>query len=88
MKPQRGREMAKKTADEPKRPRATFYFEGKQYEATGKTQAEAEKKAALKEDKMKRGEIGISGNMTNVVNLRKTNKNRSASLKECNKNLT
>ena len=26
--------------------------------------------------------------LTNVVNLRKTNKNRSASLKECNKNLT
>lgn len=44
--------------------RSTFYFEGKRYEATGKSQADADKKAALKEDKLKRGEIGISGNMT------------------------
>lgn len=44
--------------------RSTFYYEGKQYEATGKSQREADQKAALKLDKLKRGEIGISGNMT------------------------
>jgi integrase len=57
----------KKVADKGKKarlPRSTFYFEGKQYEATGETQKEADKNAALKEEKMKRGEIGISGNMS------------------------
>lgn len=50
---------------EKKRYRSTFYFEGHQYEAaSSKSQGDADKKAALKEDKLKRGEIGISGNMT------------------------
>lgn len=44
--------------------RSTFYYEGKRYEATGKDPIEAAKKAALKLDKLKRGEIGMSGNMT------------------------
>ena len=44
--------------------RATFYYKGKQYVATGKTQREADKKAALKLDKLERGEVGISGKMT------------------------
>lgn len=44
--------------------RSTFYFEGKQYAATGKTQREADRKAAIKLDKMERGEVGISSNMT------------------------
>jgi integrase len=44
--------------------RQTFCFNGKQYAAYGKTKAEAIKKAALKEDAMKRGEAGISKNMT------------------------
>lgn len=61
--------MAKKRANEhaPKktRYRSTFYWEGKQYEAaSSKSQADADKKAALKEDKLKRGEVGISSNMT------------------------
>lgn len=43
--------------------RSTFYFEDIQYSATGKSQREADQKAALKLDKMKRGEVGISGNM-------------------------
>lgn len=43
--------------------RSTFYFEDNQYSATGKSQREADQKAALKLDKMKRGEVGISGNM-------------------------
>ena len=49
---------------EPKRYRSTFYWEGKRYETTGKGQKEADQKAALKKDQLKRGEIGISGNMT------------------------
>ena len=49
----------------PTRYRSTFYYEGKQYEAvSSKSQPDADKKAALKEDKLKRGEISISGNMT------------------------
>ena len=44
--------------------RSTFYYEGKRYETTGKDPLEAAKKAALKLDKLKRGEISISGNMT------------------------
>jgi integrase len=47
-----------------RRARSTFYFNGKQYEATGKTQKEAIRAAALKRDKLERGEQGISGNMT------------------------
>lgn len=44
--------------------RSTFTFEGKRYECAGTTKQEADKKAALKEDQLKRGEIGISGNMS------------------------
>lgn len=47
-----------------KRYRSTFYHEGKRYETTGKNQKEADQKAAIKLDKLKRGEMGISGNMT------------------------
>lgn len=50
--------------EEKTRFRSTFYFEGKRYEATGKTQKEADQKAAIKLDKLKRGEVGISGSMT------------------------
>ncbi|MDA8227597.1 MAG: tyrosine-type recombinase/integrase [Desulfitobacterium hafniense] len=46
------------------RSRSTFYYEGKRYEATGKSQKEADQKAAIKKDKLKRGEVGITGNMT------------------------
>lgn len=51
-------------ADKERRPRSTFTWEGKRYEATGKTQKEADQKAAVKLEKLKRGEVGISGNMT------------------------
>lgn len=44
--------------------RSTFYFEGKRYETTGKTQKEADKKAAIKHESLKRGDVGISSNMT------------------------
>ena len=44
--------------------RSTFYFEGRQYSATGKSQREADRKAGIKLDKMKRGEVGISTKMT------------------------
>lgn len=47
-----------------KRYRSTFYLEGKRYETTGKNQKEADQKAAIKMDKLKRGEVGISGDMT------------------------
>lgn len=56
--------------DEPRRHkdgyfRSTFYYQGKQYAATSKnSQKEADKKAALKLDKLERGEVGISGKMT------------------------
>lgn len=55
----------KKDKKEKDRYRSTFYFEGKQYEtASSKSQKEADQKAAIKLDKLKRGEVGISGNMT------------------------
>jgi integrase len=44
--------------------RHSFHHGGKRYITTGKTKAEAIKKAALKEAALKRGEIGISNNMT------------------------
>ncbi len=45
--------------------RSTFYWQGKRYEATSsKSQRDADKKAALKKDKLNRGEIGISSKMT------------------------
>ncbi|MCL2216929.1 MAG: hypothetical protein FWB91_07920 [Defluviitaleaceae bacterium] len=43
------------------RHRSTFYHEGKRYEATGKSQKEADQKAAIMKDKLKCGEVGISG---------------------------
>jgi len=49
---------------ETKRYRSTFYFEGERYECTGKTQKEADQKAAVKKDKLERGEVGVSSNMT------------------------
>lgn len=61
--------MAKKETTAPEtnektRCRSTFYYEGKRYECAGKSQKEADQKAAIKLDKLKRGEVGISGNMT------------------------
>ena len=47
-----------------KRYRSTFYLNGKRYEATGKNQREADQKAAIKRDKLERGEVGISGDMS------------------------
>ena len=44
--------------------RSTFSFEGNRYEITGKNQKEADQKAAIKLEKLKRGEFNISGNMT------------------------
>jgi len=44
--------------------RSTFYFNGKQYGATGRTQKEADQKAAIKKKALDNGEIGISKNMT------------------------
>ena len=44
--------------------RSTFYYESKRYETTGKTQKEADQEAAVKLDKLKRGEVGISSNMS------------------------
>ena len=44
--------------------RSTFYFNGKQYGCTGKTQKEADKKAALKQQKLESGEIGTGSNIT------------------------
>ncbi len=45
--------------------RSTFYWQGKRYESTSaKSQRDADQKAAIKKDKLKRGEIGISQNMT------------------------
>lgn len=55
-----GKKSEKKT-----RYRSTFYYEGRQYEtASSISQSDADKKAALKEDRLKRGEIGISANMS------------------------
>lgn len=51
-------------AEKKRRPRSTFRFEGKKYEATGKTQKEADQKAAIMRDRLERGEVGISSNMT------------------------
>jgi len=44
--------------------RSTFYFNGKQYAARGKSQKEADQKAALKRAQLENGEIGVSKNMT------------------------
>ena len=45
--------------------RSTFYYQGKQYAATSKaSQKDADKKAALKLDKLERGEVGVNGKMT------------------------
>jgi integrase len=44
--------------------RSTFTYQGKQYSATGKTQREADRKAAEKLILMKRAEITSGGNMT------------------------
>lgn len=49
--------------NEPVRFRTTFYFEGKRFECAGKSQKEADQKAAIKLDKLKRGEVGLSQNM-------------------------
>lgn len=43
---------------------STFYHNNKQYKCYGKTQNEADKKAALKQAALENGEIGISKNMT------------------------
>lgn len=43
--------------------RKTFVFEGRQYEVTGKTAAEAYEKMGKKKAALQRGEAGISGNM-------------------------
>lgn len=43
-----------------------FYHNGKQYKCRGKTQKEADQKAALKKQALENGELGISGNMTAV----------------------
>lgn len=51
-------------AGKKRRPRSTFYYQGERYEATGKTQKEADQKAAIKRDQLERGEIGISSNMS------------------------
>lgn len=51
--------------------RETETYNGKQYEGSGKTKAEARRKLAAKIDAAKRGEIGISPNMT-VKNWSKT----------------
>jgi len=47
--------------------RSRFYFNNKQYEATGKTQKEADQKAALKKAQLENGGIGISKNMSVAV---------------------
>jgi integrase len=44
--------------------RSTFYHNGKQYSATGKTQREADRKADAKRLAMKRGEVTTGGDMT------------------------
>lgn len=48
-----------------KRYRSTFYYSGKRYEAaSSKSQREADQKAAIMRDKLERGEVGISANMS------------------------
>ena len=58
----------KKQKDAPKEKtkykRVTFMWEGKRYERKGKTLGEAHAKAAALKESLKRGEVGISGNMT------------------------
>lgn len=44
--------------------RSYFTFDGKKYEATGKSQKEADQKAAIMINKLENGEVGISSNMT------------------------
>ena len=44
--------------------RSRFYHNGKQYMSYGKTQKEADQKAAIKKQQLENGEIGISKNMT------------------------
>ena len=44
--------------------RSYFTHDGKPYERTGKTQKEADQKAALYKAQLERGEIGISSNMS------------------------
>ena len=44
--------------------RSTFYHNNKQYVCYGKTQTEADKKAAIKQKALENGEIGISNKMT------------------------
>lgn len=44
--------------------RVTFYYNGKRYEATGKSPKEAHAKAAKKQLALERGEVGLSGSMT------------------------
>jgi hypothetical protein len=58
--------MTKKTTDakEYNYFRSTFYYNGKQYSATGKTQREADRKADAKKLAMERAEVATGGNMT------------------------
>jgi integrase len=49
---------------EKKRYRQTFTYEGKRYEVTANSPKELIEKTEKKKDKLKRGEVGISGNMT------------------------
>ena len=51
-------------APKKRRARATFTYEGRRYEATGADRREAERNAALMEDRLRRGEIGVSSGMT------------------------
>ena len=44
--------------------RSRFYYNGKQYEAKGKTQKEADQKAAIKLRQLESGEVGCSKNMS------------------------
>ena len=43
---------------------STFYINGKQYKERGKTQKEADQKAALKKKQLESGEVGVSNNMS------------------------
>ena len=44
--------------------RSYFTYEGREYVSTGKTQREADKKAAAKKAALESGEVGLSGRMT------------------------
>jgi len=59
-----GVEQAKKTPKDYEYERVTFQWNGKQYEASGKTLKEAHEKAARKQLALENGVEGISGNMT------------------------